>query len=99
MRGERVRTQGGRILRKDWKITFYGGKWVPTTAPDGEGEWMDILTARRICRERNERGELPEELQDEVEEHILACHYCGLPAVDFGFFDEPICEDCGGRRF
>lgn len=27
-----------------------------------------------------------------------ACHYCGQPATDYGFFDEPICRECGGRR-
>jgi hypothetical protein len=26
-----------------------------------------------------------------------ACHYCGQPATSFGFFDEPICSECGGR--
>ena len=26
----------------------------------------------------------------------LECHYCGLPAVSFGFFGEPVCEECGG---
>ena len=24
------------------------------------------------------------------------CHYCGCPATGWGFFDEPVCEDCGG---
>lgn len=24
------------------------------------------------------------------------CHYCGMPAVELGFFDEPVCKDCGG---
>lgn len=24
------------------------------------------------------------------------CHYCGMPATGFGFFDEPACPDCGG---
>ena len=24
------------------------------------------------------------------------CHYCGLPANTFGFFDEPVCRECGG---
>lgn len=26
------------------------------------------------------------------------CHYCGCDAKSgaFGFFDEPVCEDCGG---
>lgn len=24
------------------------------------------------------------------------CHYCGAPAVDFDFFDAPICGQCGG---
>lgn len=24
------------------------------------------------------------------------CHYCGSPAVKFGFFNEPICDQCGG---
>ena len=22
------------------------------------------------------------------------CHYCGMPATDFGFFGEPVCDDC-----
>lgn len=26
-----------------------------------------------------------------------ACHYCGAPAKSFGFFDEPVCRECGGR--
>lgn len=26
----------------------------------------------------------------------LDCHYCGMPATGWGFFDEPVCEDCGG---
>ena len=26
----------------------------------------------------------------------LCCHYCGMPAVGFGFFDEPVCRECGG---
>lgn len=25
----------------------------------------------------------------------LPCHYCGQPSVSFGFFDEPICRECG----
>jgi hypothetical protein len=24
------------------------------------------------------------------------CHYCGMPAYKFGFFDEPVCNQCGG---
>ena len=55
MRGKIIKTKGGRSLRKDWKVTFYEGKWVPTTSPNGEGEWVDIFTARRICKERNKR--------------------------------------------
>lgn len=27
---------------------------------------------------------------------IDSCHYCGQPANTFGFFDEPVCEECGG---
>ena len=23
-----------------------------------------------------------------------SCHYCGLPATGFGFFDEPVCGEC-----
>lgn len=26
----------------------------------------------------------------------LSCHYCGMPATSFGFFDEPVCRECGG---
>jgi hypothetical protein len=26
----------------------------------------------------------------------IACHYCGQPSISFGFFDEPVCEECGG---
>ena len=29
-------------------------------------------------------------------ERQLYCHYCGLPATGFGFFGEPVCEECGG---
>lgn len=25
-----------------------------------------------------------------------SCHYCGMPATSAGFFDEPICSECGG---
>lgn len=25
-----------------------------------------------------------------------SCHYCGMPARSVGFFDEPVCEGCGG---
>jgi hypothetical protein len=25
-----------------------------------------------------------------------SCHYCGMPATGFGFFDEPVCGGCGG---
>jgi hypothetical protein len=25
-----------------------------------------------------------------------SCHYCGMPAKSLGFFDEPICSECGG---
>lgn len=25
------------------------------------------------------------------------CHYCGLSAIRFGFFNEPLCEGCGGE--
>lgn len=24
------------------------------------------------------------------------CHYCGMPAKNFNFFDVPACEQCGG---
>ena len=24
------------------------------------------------------------------------CHYCGRPAYGWGFFDEPVCKQCGG---
>ncbi len=24
------------------------------------------------------------------------CHYCGMPATGFGFFNEPVCRECGG---
>jgi len=24
------------------------------------------------------------------------CHYCGLPATNVGFFNEPVCPECGG---
>jgi len=52
-KGERNITKRGRTLRADWKVTLYHGKWVPTTDPNGEGEWMDIHTARKICEKRN----------------------------------------------
>lgn len=25
-----------------------------------------------------------------------SCHYCGMSATKFGFFDEPVCSECGG---
>jgi len=25
-----------------------------------------------------------------------SCHYCGMKATDIGFFDEPVCPECGG---
>jgi hypothetical protein len=25
-----------------------------------------------------------------------SCHYCGQTATGFGFFDEPVCPQCGG---
>ena len=25
-----------------------------------------------------------------------SCHYCGMAATNFGFFDEPVCDECGG---
>jgi hypothetical protein len=30
------------------------------------------------------------------EEDDFSCHYCGMPAKSFGFFEEPVCEECGG---
>ncbi len=35
-----------------------------------------------------------EKTEKKMEE--MYCHYCGLPATSFGFFDEPICPECGG---
>ena len=26
----------------------------------------------------------------------FSCHYCGMPAKTFGFFDTPVCSECGG---
>lgn len=23
-----------------------------------------------------------------------SCHYCGMPATDFNFFDAPVCKEC-----
>lgn len=31
---------------------------------------------------------------DNLKKGNKSCHYCGMPAKSFGFFDEPICEDC-----
>jgi hypothetical protein len=29
--------------------------------------------------------------------NAMECHYCGMPAYGFGFFDEPACRECGGK--
>ena len=41
------------------------------------------------------RAELDTLLSDQADEGFL-CHYCGMPARSFGFFDEPVCKECGG---
>lgn len=27
-------------------------------------------------------------------EREFVCHYCGMPATTFNFFDAPVCDDC-----
>lgn len=36
---------------------------------------------------------VPEMLRNDAD---LSCHYCGMPATGVGFFDEPVCSECGG---
>lgn len=33
---------------------------------------------------------------DLIDSLIPSCHYCGMPATGFGFFDERVCAECGG---
>ena len=35
--------------------------------------------------------------QKEWKNAVGACHYCGQPAFGWGFFDEPACNQCGGK--
>jgi len=38
--------------------------------------------------------------EDVVQEVVLnhqnhpTCHYCGMPATNWGFFNEPVCNEC-----
>jgi hypothetical protein len=36
------------------------------------------------------------EASDLVDRLQPSCHYCGGRATSFGFFDEPVCPECGG---
>lgn len=38
----------------------------------------------------------PEPRRPKSQAREQSCHYCGCPATAFGFFDEPICPECGG---
>lgn len=33
---------------------------------------------------------------DRLKNSVGSCHYCGMPANSWGFFDEPVCRECGG---
>ena len=50
-----------------------------------QGDWWlatnDLENSYEVVEQRDEQ---------------LRCHYCGMPASSFGFFDEPICRECGG---
>lgn len=36
-------------------------------------------------------------VESEDDEEDFSCHYCGMPAVGFDFFDAPVCRECGGK--
>lgn len=38
----------------------------------------------------------PQQTAPQKQGRDFSCHYCGMPAKSFGFFDEPVCRDCGG---
>jgi hypothetical protein len=55
-------------------------------------------------KHETEKGLIIIKIEDSRYEYIVkpselsksrSCHYCGMPATGFGFFDEPVCADCG----
>lgn len=50
-----------------------------------------------ISFDGNKPTSFPIEMTSLYHEPEPVCHYCGMPAKSFGFFDEPVCSDCGGH--
>lgn len=63
--------------------------------------WSDPVTQRQLdyLKSLGYNGPAPKtkgEASDLIDQNTPSCHYCGGKATGFGFFDEPVCKECGG---
>ncbi len=61
---------------------------VNVKTDNGWADWFG-LDEKPIPQPKSESKKLPSWA-------VGYCHYCGSPANSFGFFDEPVCRECGG---
>jgi len=66
--------------RSDGQLVQINSDWW-TTTNDNENSFQIIKKAPG---------------QPQKADDTPSCHYCGMPATSFGFFDEPACPECGG---
>lgn len=50
---------------------------------------VDVAELELVCQRYWDRVSAYEATADRD-----SCHYCGMPATSFGFFDEPVCPEC-----
>jgi len=54
---------------------------------------IDVGELEKTCSAYWDRQNAKHQRQ---QEQSKSCHYCGSPAIAIGFFDEPVCSQCGG---
>lgn len=98
--GDRAR---GRRVVYDEYVTFEGevtkvDRFTADRTPmanvtvredNGHEAWFGVDEKTQIIR-RAPEPQLPSRA-------VGWCHYCGQPAYGWGFFDEPACNQCGGK--
>jgi hypothetical protein len=60
------------------------------------GNTMTATAARAECDKRNAVRPTTKKQFAKSKSERKSCHYCGRPAIGFGFFGDPICRECGG---
>ena len=78
----------------------YYGQEIVQVLCQGERDWMPATELIETRAERKAMASGPSKTmavaRPQRQSSAMSCHYCGMDAYTFGFFDEPVCRECGG---